>query len=349
MSVILFDGKTAAGQAVEAAITPTHLDLQGSDGAVVASWPLATLSRTDVYGPADNATFRSGNGPERLAISDPSLLAALRRAGAIRATQGAWSVRLWAGLGLGLVAAALVAGLLIDRMPDLLVPFVPRHLERGWSRTIESVVVAGNAPCTGAKGEAALALLMSRLAAGAGIDPPPPLAVLDSPLVNAFTLPDGRIVLLRGLIARASTPDEVSGVLAHELGHVRHRDPTREMLRRLELNMLARSVGWGADVAGQMTALSYSRRAEANADASALATLRRAGLRADGLARFFTELRRGDQNDGFPAFLSDHPTDASRVALLQAGPEGDTALDADAWSAVRDMCATPSHGARSNP
>ena len=335
---IFFDGKTAAGQAAHAGLTATHLDINlASDGSALASWPLATLARSDAGGPADHATFRSSQSSARLQVADPPLLAALRQAGKMGASSSGWRPRTWAGLAVGLCAALAVAAVLIDRMPDLLLPLVPHSLERGWSTGIEAVVGAGSRRCVGASGEAALAALMARLADGAGIEPPS-LTVLDNPLVNAFTLPDGTVVLLRGLIARATGPDELSGVLAHELGHVRRRDPTREMLRRLEVNMLARSVGWGGNVAGQMTALSYGRRAEAAADASALATLRRAGLRADGLARFFTELTASSGTDALPAFLSDHPADASRAASLQTGPSGDPAMDAAAWAAVQGMC-----------
>ncbi len=109
--------------------------------------------------------------------------------------------------------------------------------------------------------------------------PAPPVVVRDNRLVNAFTLPDGEIVVMRGLIDAAQDGDEVSGVLAHEMGHVQHRDPAREMLRRIGLNMTARSLGWGGNLAGALTGLSYGRRAEARADDAALVTLSRAGLR----------------------------------------------------------------------
>ena len=337
---IFFDGRTAAGQPAGAILTTDQLAItRATDGAALASWPLATLARSDLGGPADSATFRSGRGAERLQVLDPTLLAALGRAGKLGAGSAGWRPRIWLSMAVGLCASLAVAALLIDRIPDLLLPLVPRAIERGWSTGIETVVAAGSRRCTGPGGETALAGLMVRLSEGAGIDPPA-LTVLDNPLVNAFTLPDGRVILLRGLIDRASGPDELSGVLAHELGHVRRRDPTREMLRRLEVNMLARSVGWGGNVAGQMTALSYGRRAEAAADASALATLRHA---RPARRRACPVLHRvaavPAATGGLPAFLSGHPADAARAAALQAGAEGEPAMLPGAWKAVRSMCA----------
>ena len=38
------------------------------------------------------------------------------------------------------------------------------------------------------------------------------------------------VYLLNGLLAKAENPDEIAGVLAHELGHLRHRDGTRNLI-----------------------------------------------------------------------------------------------------------------------
>lgn len=50
-------------------------------------------------------------------------------------------------------------------------------------------------------------------------DLPYEFTVLDSPIVNAFALPGGKIAISRGLLALASNEAEVAGVLAHEVGH----------------------------------------------------------------------------------------------------------------------------------
>ena len=46
-------------------------------------------------------------------------------------------------------------------------------------------------------------------------------------MVNAVALPGGRIILFQGLIDKAKSADEVAGVLAHELGHLRRRGRAR--------------------------------------------------------------------------------------------------------------------------
>jgi Zn-dependent protease with chaperone function len=47
------------------------------------------------------------------------------------------------------------------------------------------------------------------------------------PIPNAFALPGGKVYLFDGLLAKAENPDEIAGVLAHELGHLKHRDGIR--------------------------------------------------------------------------------------------------------------------------
>ena len=47
---------------------------------------------------------------------------------------------------------------------------------------------------------------------------------------NAFALPGGKVYLFNGLLAKAENADEIAGVLAHELGHLKHRDNMRGLI-----------------------------------------------------------------------------------------------------------------------
>ncbi len=334
----LFDGRSALDRPVVVRIDDDALELREPDGAVIATWPVASLRRCDGDAPGPGALLRRHGGAERLAMADPELLRRLQAAGARLGHGRRWSGGGWTGLAAGLFCSLGIAILLVDRLPALAMPLVPRALERSWSAGIEAVLERGSRRCETPAGLAALDGLIETLAGAAGIRPVPRFAVLDDDRVNAFTLPDGRLVILHGLIATAADADEVAGVLAHELGHVAHRDPTREMLRGLELNMLARSLGWGGGLGGEMAALSYGRRAEAAADASALATLHRAGLRADGLGRFFMRLQARDGGGAGFAFLSDHPATATRIAAVRTGTAGAPSMTPTAWNALRAVC-----------
>jgi predicted Zn-dependent protease len=54
--------------------------------------------------------------------------------------------------------------------------------------------------------------------------------LLDDPLPNAFALPGGRIYVNTGLLRTASRPEEIAGVLAHEIAHVTQRHGLRQVI-----------------------------------------------------------------------------------------------------------------------
>jgi predicted Zn-dependent protease len=53
--------------------------------------------------------------------------------------------------------------------------------------------------------------------------------VLASPHINAFALPDGEIYVTSGLLDSAQSIDEIAGVLAHEVDHLKHRDVAEKL------------------------------------------------------------------------------------------------------------------------
>jgi len=333
-----FDGQTAVPHGVSVEFRNNDLIIRDAEGAADIVWPVAAVRRSDGDITGRTVGLRCKGETGRLVLQDATLVAALREAGAAIDAPVKWGSRRWTALAAGLCASVAIAAAMVDQLPGLLAPLVPQRVERAWSAQIEGILSVSANVCEGPEGDEALRRLFGRLGTAAGLRSPPDFEVLNTGLVNAFTLPGGRVLVLRGLIDTAQDPDELAGVLAHELGHVKHRDPTREMLRRMALNMIARSLGWGGDVASTMAALSYGRRAEAAADASAVKTLHAAGLRADGLGRFFALLLKRTDDPGVPAFLSDHPTTSDRAVRLQQPATGQSALTADEWRGVRNMC-----------
>ena len=110
------------------------------------------------------------------------------------------------------------------------------------------------------------------------------------------------------------------------------------MIRRWELGAVASLLGNGGSIASQMTALSYGRQAEAAADASALDTLRRAGLATDGLGHFLARIQSGPGGTELPAFLSDHPSTAARIAALNVVSTGAPAMTTGDWASIQTIC-----------
>ena len=182
------------------------------------------------------------------------------------------------------------------------------------------------------------------------------VTVADWAFANAFAGPGGEIVLTRGLIEGAAGPDEVAGVLAHEMGHVAHHHPMRALLRHYGISLLLGSVGGrGGELADVGLVLSATRAAEGEADGYALAALTGAGVSADGLAGFFQrQLDTRAVADSKPAddlglvlaqmdnWARTHPPDAERLAMIRASapPSGARpALTPADLTALQKACA----------
>ena len=148
-----------------------------------------------------------------------------------------------------------------------------------------------------------------------------------------MALPGGQVYVFRGLIEKADNADEVAGVIAHEIGHVAHRDGTKAVLQAGGLSflfgmLLGDFVGGGAVVIAAKTVLqsSYSREAEAAADAYGAELMNKAGGNARALATMLGKI--GGATEPGMKILLDHPETKARIAAINkiAGGAADLAL-----------------------
>jgi predicted Zn-dependent protease len=147
--------------------------------------------------------------------------------------------------------------------------------------------------------------------------------VADNKQVNAFAAPGGVVVVNSGLIALASTPEELAGVLAHEVAHVEHRHSLSQMIENVgtvaALGMLLGD--WSDTIAGsmatQLLSLKYSRNAELDADRYGMQRMIAAGIDPARMADFFDKLSDKDKGPAATAILSSHPASKERARALR--------------------------------
>ncbi len=156
------------------------------------------------------------------------------------------------------------------------------------------------------------------------------ITILNSPVVNAFAWPNGRLYVTRGLLALANDTSEVAAVLSHEIAHVtlRHASQRSELQARSALiERVAENVLNDAEDAATVqnqsrsTLASFSRAQELEADQTGVKVLARAGFDPFGAPRFLTSLgRSGTSSDGQTGDrLASHPSTNDRVSrALQA-------------------------------
>ena len=62
--------------------------------------------------------------------------------------------------------------------------------------------------------------------------------VANHEMINAFAAPGGYVVVNAGLLRATSNPEELSGVLAHEIAHVTNQHGTRSALRQIPIRLI---------------------------------------------------------------------------------------------------------------
>jgi predicted Zn-dependent protease len=195
---------------------------------------------------------------------------------------------------------------------------------------------------------------MARIIEGNPDLPPVQIRVYDMPIMNAFAMPGERVVVTAELIRRADRPEEVAGVVAHELGHVMHRHGEAQLVRMAGLQILLAVVtgGGGGDTlsqfAGVATILNYSRAAEEEADQYAVETMTAAAIDPQGLKTFFEKIMKEEgASAGNPVtgkigqILATHPGTEDRISKIGPLPAGVVArpvMSEEQWVALKGIC-----------
>ncbi len=204
---------------------------------------------------------------------------------------------LWAAAAVAVVVAVIwIAGLSPARTIAYMLP--DRARVALGEQALEPLT-NGHRTCTASAGRVALDRLSQRLSQAAGGGNAFKVRVVDWPLVNAFASPGECIVLTGGLLEEATGPDEVAGVLAHEMGHGIERHPEANIVRNIGAAtdiMLGGSGGVLTNIGLLLAQLSYSRGAEHEADEHAVRILRGAGISHLGFVDFFKRVHSKEKD-----------------------------------------------------
>ncbi|MGA2175529.1 MAG: M48 family metallopeptidase [Verrucomicrobiota bacterium] len=153
--------------------------------------------------------------------------------------------------------------------------------------------------------------------------------VLDDPAPNAFALPGGHVVVNAGLLRMADQPEELLGVLAHELAHQTKRHAIRRGLAAAGPLVifglfLHSDSGMGNLLAlgsGLMVFQGFSQDYETEADDTGWSYLVAANIDPRGMIRAFQKLEAAEGKLGLralaPQAFQSHPATEKRIARLQ--------------------------------
>jgi predicted Zn-dependent protease len=360
------DGRTATVVPAAVRLTPQGVEITPTGRQGPLTWPYGELTAASSVskGMSDVLLSHAATPGATLFVGDRAFVVALvAKAPHLTASRQRWRVALPLMAVCAAIVLIAVALWFADVSPTRAVArLLPADVRQSLGRQVVTSLGRGHRTCLTPDGSAALKRLTERLSAWTG-SARFAVSVLDWDLVNAFAAPGEQIILTRALIEQANSPDEVAGVLAHEMGHGLELHPESSIIRAIGLSaavdlMLGGSSGTLANIGILLAQLGYSRVAEREADAHAVRILRSASVASKGFGDFFERLEpkrvqsatgaKGESKSDrvgtrLLTIMSTHPATEERIAMVRSQPPypATPALSDADWQALRQMCGPP--------
>jgi Zn-dependent protease with chaperone function len=229
---------------------------------------------------------------------------------------------------IGAIAGIIFGGwMLIRFLASLAVDSMPPQWETELGKSAATSMLKDYSVCTDFQLNRAVQEIGNRLAATV----PDALfkfryVVVQSPDINAFCLPGGYVFIFTGLIEKASSADEVAGVMAHEMTHALKRHGLHNLVQRAGLSValflivgsLDSALAILAASAVELGSLKFNRDQEREADLGALDMMYKAHFNPHGFADFFRKLEEIEKVRGsLPTMLSTHPDTEERIESVE--------------------------------
>ena len=324
------------------------------EGGTPIRWAYGDIRRTD--SPAGILRLASTSAPPlaRLEIRDAALAAdaTLR---CVHLDEHQTSRRGVAKIvGWSVAAAVSIVCVVLFGVPlaaDRLAPLVPKRVERriGDAAEVQMKTIFGRSVCEDGAGKAAFTKLVNRLRDAAGLDDDSMTAgVLPTAVPNAFALPGGKVFVLKGLLDKAESPDELAGILAHEFGHLKHYDNMRGLIYNGGTSFLI-GLLFG-DVTGSSAVIfasrsvveaSYSREAETAADTFAIEIMHKLGRSPKPAAELMFRITGKEGGSTLTTILASHPLTEDRLARMtreHRPASGPPLLTDKEWQSLKLIC-----------
>nr|WP_245004142.1 M48 family metallopeptidase [Bradyrhizobium liaoningense] len=349
---IFFDGVSSRRRHVTLTLGETLEIVE--EGGTPARWAYADIRRAD--SPAGLLRLACTAAPPlaRLEIRDAALAADVI-ARCPRLDEHQTSRRGIAKIvGWSVAAAVSIVCVVLFGVPlaaDRLAPLVPKPVERriGDAAEVQMKTIFGRSVCEDPAGKAAFTKLVNRLRDAAGLEDDSMTAgVLPTAVPNAFALPGGKVFVLKGLLDKAESPDEIAGILAHELGHLKHHDNMRGLIYNGGTSFLI-GLLFG-DVTGSSAVIfasrsvveaSYSREAETAADTFAIEIMHKLGRSPKPAAELMFRITGKEGGSGLTNILASHPLTEDRLARMTKEDRpvsGPPLLTDKEWHALKLIC-----------
>ena len=338
----LFDGRSSQKHLVDVELTPQEIILK-APGDKPIRWAYPQLRWATDTSPFHIEHCAEGDeGLETLVVDDPdfyrSVLEIAPKSFSSRENESKFNWKLYS---VGILVLIFSAYVFIKTVPSFLADQMVEKIPIEWEVTVGQSILK-MLPVAQKPDPEVLKVLQDTVDFLKQSLPGNPydlkVYILPVEQVNALALPGGPIVIFEGLIDKAESPEELAGVLAHEIQHILLRHSTRGILRNLAKSMLVtlflgdvNSVMEGiVQLAGQLETLGLSREMEAEADQKGMELILAANIDPHGMIRIFKKLMQEDfsqkklpkgkpvsEENDISSYFSTHPSSQNRLARLE--------------------------------
>ena len=357
-----YDGHSPVPQHVRITVEPLGLTLQSADG-TTRYWSYQDLRQTQGRYSGEEVRLERGHGiGETLVVPNPNILLAIHQAGGTRASHfhhpSLRGKRVLLTILAALACVPAVYAMFAWGIPWLAGPIttaIPVSWETQLGEMVQQEVAKGQPACKDPELTSKIKDIMKRLTAPLSQTPYTfHVTVVDSPIVNALAAPGGYLLVFRGLLEDTESPEELAGVLAHEIQHVVLRHGMRLIVQHVSMAFIIAAlsgdasgmISYGLQAAQTLQTLSYSRDAEHQADEAGLALLLQAHINPNGMMSFFTKLSKHQPDNSPFRYLSTHPPTEDRLRHLEDAMDTQPrqvqpfSFEKD-WKQIRRLCQAP--------
>lgn len=358
-----YDGRSLIPQTVSIFVEQTGLTFQLAAG-IHQHWPYAQIQQTQGRYSGEEVRLEHGTGLcETLVIPNANILLAIHEIGGEEASHfhhpGTRRKRVYWTVAAALAALPIVYAIFTWGVPSLAGPItaaIPISWETKLGKFVQQEFTEEDEVCQDPVLNETIVSIMDRLLMPMNERSYQfQVTVVDSPMVNAMAAPGGYLIVFRGLLQDTDSPEELAGVLAHEIQHVMLRHGMRLIVQHVSMAFIIAALSgdasgmlsYGFQAAQTLQALSYSREAENQADEQGLALLQQAGINPEGMMSFFDKLGEDEEDSSPFRYFSTHPPTTERRDHLQDLASANSmhyrkfSVGQD-WEMTRELCGTES-------
>jgi beta-barrel assembly-enhancing protease len=147
--------------------------------------------------------------------------------------------------------------------------------------------------------------------------------ILNKDDINAFALPNGHLIIYSGLIVNSDNQEELSGVICHEIAHIKLNHVTKKLVKEIGLStLISMTTGnTGSEVikktAKMLSSSAFDRSLEKEADIKAVDYLVKAKINPEPFANFLFKLSdKENESTKYLTWVSTHPDSKARAEYI---------------------------------